>query len=214
MTRVPTAALELAAYRQSRALTAGVDEVGRGPVAGPIVASAVILPVDPLPAWGHLVRDSKQLTPERREWLARIIVAESLAVGIAAVSSREIDRLGIAAAGFVAMRQAVAALSIAPGNVLVDAFRVPDLDLPQLAVVRGDSRCVSIAAASIVAKVVRDRAMAELDAICPGYGFAQHKGYGTRQHLAAVRRAGLTVFHRVSFLGALGLGGDGPLDGG
>lgn len=198
--RVPTLIEELRCGRAAGGLVAGVDEVGRGPVAGPVVAAAVILPLDDRPAWLHLLRDSKQLSPERRTWLASIIVERSRGWGVASVASDEIDRLGIAPAAFTAMRRALGQLPLPVSHVLVDAFQIPEVGSSQSALVRGDARCASIAAASIVAKVARDRIMVDLDDVFPGYGLAQHKGYATAQHLAAIERNGLSPIHRRSFL--------------
>lgn len=198
--RVPTLVHELEAVRAHGGLVAGVDEVGRGPIAGPIVVAAVILPLDSPPAWVFRLRDSKALSPDERANLAARIRTEAVAYALASRPSLEIDRFGIAAAGFAAMRDALSQLRFAPAHVLVDAFRIPDLEIPQTPIVRGDGRSLSIAAASIVAKVARDRLMDDLDPVFPGYGFAQHKGYGTPQHRAAVRDLGPSVIHRRSFL--------------
>jgi ribonuclease HII len=177
---------------------AGLDEVGRGPLAGPVVAAAVILP-DCDPDWLPRLRDSKQLTAPRREDLARQIHAGALAVGIAFVTAGRIDELGIARASREAMRLAVQQLQCAPDALLLDAFRLPEVDLPQEPVIRGDSRCSAIAAASIVAKVARDRVMDGLDVRFPGYGFSHNRGYGTPKHLDALRRLGPSPLHRFSF---------------
>lgn len=183
---------------------AGVDEVGVGPLAGPVVACAVVLPehVD-LPG----IDDSKRLTARARLRLAAAIREQALAVSVAAVSSREVDRLNVYRASLVAMRRAVCGLRVEPGHVLVDAHTIPDLDLPQTAIVGGDGLDGSIAAASIVAKVHRDEWMVRLAQRYPGYGFERHKGYGTREHLAALDRLGPTPVHRRSFgpVGQLGL---------
>ena len=180
---------------------AGVDEVGRGPWAGPVVAAAVILPPDPValaPLLGQ-VDDSKRLTPSQRERLFGPIQQLALATGVGRVVASAIDRVGIAAATRLAMRQALAALAVQPDFVLLDYLTLPDLPLPQRGVPHGDALSLSIAAASIVAKVTRDRWMAEQEAIYPGYGFARHKGYGTIEHHAALVRLGPCALHRLSF---------------
>ena len=180
---------------------AGVDEVGRGPWAGPVVAAAVILPPDPValaPLLGQ-VDDSKRLTPSQRERLFGPIQQLALATGVGCVAADAIDRVGIAAATRQAMRQALMVLGVQPDFVLLDYLTLPDLSLPQRGVPHGDALSFSIAAASIVAKVSRDRWMAEQAAIYPGYGFARHKGYGTMEHHAALVRLGPCALHRLSF---------------
>lgn len=175
---------------------AGVDEVGRGCLAGPVVAAAVVLTPD------HYVpgiADSKVLTSEDRERLFEPIVRAAVAWAVAAVSPGEIDRLNIHRASLQAMRQAVTALQPLPGFVLVDGFRIPDLIMPQRPIVGGDRRSTAIAAASILAKVTRDRLMCELHAQDPRYGFDRHKGYATRDHLDAVARFGYSPVHRRTF---------------
>lgn len=175
---------------------AGVDEVGMGPLAGPVVAAAVILPeaVD-LPGLG----DSKLLAPRVRERLAAAIHAQALAVAVGEVSAAELDRWNVYGAGLEAMRRAVVSLATPPQHLLVDARTVPGVDCPQTPLVKGDARDGSIAAASIVAKVHRDALMRRLDDEHPGYGFARHMGYGTPEHLAALRRLGPCPEHRRSF---------------
>ena len=175
---------------------AGVDEVGVGPLAGPVVACAVVLPVRiELPG----LDDSKRVARAARERLARQIREQALAIGIGAVAPEEIDRINVLQASLEAMRRAVAALGVAPDHVLVDARTIPDLDVPQTAIVHGDARDGSIAAASIVAKVHRDAIMAGLDAQHPGYGFCRNQGYPTAEHVAALRRIGPSPVHRFSF---------------
>lgn len=173
---------------------AGVDEAGRGPLAGPIVAAAVVLggAVDGL-------NDSKQLSPDERERLYASLHDGPHAIGVGVVQAGEIDRKGIQAANYAAMMQAVTMLSPPPQFLLVDGFAIRGCPLPQRAVVKGDSRSLCIAAASIVAKVTRDRMMLELDREYPHYGFAAHKGYGTRSHLDALGRHGPCPAHRRSF---------------
>lgn len=177
-------------------LIAGVDEAGRGPWAGPVVAAAVILG-DKVPAG---VTDSKLLTPARREELFEEILATAVAVAYRAVSPRRIDAANVLQASLAAMREAVLALPVAPGRVLVDGpCTVPGIPMPQQAVVKGDRVHPAISAASIVAKVVRDRMMHVWDRVYPGYGFAAHKGYGTPQHKDALARLGPCPLHRRSF---------------
>ena len=174
----------------------GVDEAGMGPLAGPVVAAAVIFPPEPLLAG---IQDSKQLSEEARTSLAPAIrrVARSVSVGVATVT--EIDRLNIYHAGLLAMRRAVAGLSPSPGHLLVDGREIPDVTVPQTRLIRGDSRSYSIAAASIIAKTERDRMMKELDDRFPGFGFAEHKGYPTATHRRALAELGPCTEHRQSF---------------
>ncbi|CAN5653762.1 ribonuclease HII [soil metagenome] len=175
---------------------AGVDEVGRGCLAGPVVAAAVVL--DPR-RYIPRVCDSKTVTMLEREKLYTSITRAAVAWGVAACDPLEIDEINIHQASLRAMRRAVMSLVPLPDVVLVDAFRVPDLPMAQRPVVHGDASCTAIAAASIVAKVTRDRAMVELHAIDPRYGFDRHKGYATRDHLNAVGRFGYSAAHRRSF---------------
>lgn len=175
---------------------AGVDEVGRGPLAGPVFAAAVILDPGRLPV---SPRDSKALTEAQRENAFIEIMDRALAVAVASASCAEIDAINIRAASLLAMRRAVLALSLRPDAALVDGRDAPDLPMRVVPVIRGDALALSIAAASIVAKVTRDRLMTRLDAHCPGYGFASHKGYGAATHRAAIVAQGPTRFHRMSF---------------
>ena len=175
---------------------AGVDEVGRGCLAGPVVAAAVVL--DPArPVRG--LRDSKLLTPAARERLYDRIVEQADAWALGQAGAREVDRLDVRRAALRAMRDAVMALVPLPGFVLVDGFPIPDLPIAQRPVVGGDRRCAAVAAASIVAKVTRDRQMRALHAADPRYGFDRHKGYATAGHLAALARCGPSPAHRLSF---------------
>lgn len=174
---------------------AGVDEVGRGALFGPVVAAAVILP-EQIALTG--LRDSKQLRPKDRERLAEQIEGCALALSIAAVDAATIDRVNIYQATRLAMLEAVSGLAPAPDHLLIDAMRL-DHPCPQTSIVYGDSLSLSIAAASVVAKVYRDRLMCELDAKYPEYGLAAHKGYGTARHRAALREHGATPLHRQSF---------------
>jgi ribonuclease HII len=187
-------AFERAAAAQGFVRVAGVDEAGRGPLAGPIVAGAVILAG---PVAG--VYDSKALRETERERLFEVLHGGGHAIGVGVVEAEEIDRLGIQQANYRAMALAVAALPETPDFVLVDGFRVPGLAAPQERIIKGDRRSLSIAAASIIAKVTRDRRMVALEAMYPGYGFARHKGYGTREHLEAIARLGPCPAHRRSF---------------
>jgi ribonuclease HII len=175
---------------------AGVDEVGRGCLAGPVVAGAVVL--DPARHIPHL-SDSKAVPPQERERLCYQITQRAAGWAVAFVEPDEIDRLNIHRASLRAMREAVLALNPLPDLVLVDAFRIPDLYVPQHGVVHGDTRCAAIAAASIVAKVLRDRRMCQLHERFPHYGFDRHKGYATADHLSAVSRFGYSEVHRRSF---------------
>ena len=188
--------LENSIRRMGFVHVAGVDEVGRGCLAGPVVAAAVVLDPDRYIA---RVCDSKTVTALERERLYERIIRAAVAWGVAGAEPEEIDRLNIHQASLRAMQRAVASLAPAPDFVLVDAFRIPDLFMAQRAVVHGDSRCTAIAAASIVAKVTRDRLMHELHARDPRYGFDRHKGYATRDHLDAVARFGYSEAHRRSF---------------
>ena len=177
-------------------LVAGVDEAGRGPLAGPVVAAAVILDdLKPIPG----LADSKTLSPRQRERLSAEIHARALCFSVAQASVEEIDRLNILQATLLAMRRAVMGLRLKPHKVLVDGNRLPTLDIMAEAVVQGDRKVPAISAASILAKVARDRWCLEIDAEYPLYGFAAHKGYGTAQHLAALQRHGATPWHRHSF---------------
>lgn len=178
---------------------AGIDEVGRGALAGPVMAGAVMLPRSINTAWLDLVRDSKQLSPKVREELSQRIRETAVSVGIGMVECQVIDKKGIAKATRLAMKLAVAQLFPPADAILIDYFRLPEVKLPQKGVVDGDGLCLSIACASIVAKVARDHIMVELDKTYPGYGLARHKGYGTEEHLACLRHLGPCAIHRRSF---------------
>jgi ribonuclease HII len=177
-------------------LIAGLDEVGRGPLAGPVVAAAVILPPDfPI----ELLDDSKSLRPARRKELASLIRSQA-AVALASLPAAEIDRLNILQASLLAMKRALLALPLTPDFALIDGNKLPkDLPCPAEAVVKGDARVACIAAASIIAKVARDAIMAEAAALYPGYGFEQHMGYPAPAHVAALHAKGLTPIHRLSY---------------
>jgi ribonuclease HII len=191
----PTLKLERSALRRGHRLVAGVDEAGRGPLAGPVVAAAVILDKRRLPEG---IDDSKALLPERRSALFDAILS-SAEVSIAAVSASEIDRIDIRQATLLAMRRAIAGLPRRPCIALIDGNDPPELDCETLAVVGGDALSLSVAAASIVAKVFRDGLMRRLESVHPGYGFANHKGYSTKLHLEALARLGPSAAHRRSF---------------
>ena len=188
---------EDAARRQGYRLIAGVDEAGRGPLAGPVAAAAVILDPDK-PILG--LNDSKKLSEAKREMLFQHIKRDALATAVILIDAQTIDQINILAATKLAMRQAVAALQIKPDYVLIDAVQPGILDIPVQALIKGDALSNSIAAASILAKVTRDHLMLDYDRQYPGYGFAQHKGYGTAAHYAALRALGESPIHRQSFL--------------
>ena len=187
--------LESALRQEGFYLPAGVDEVGRGPLAGPVVAAACILPNN-VPIKG--IRDSKALTPQSRRRLFWKIIAHSR-VGIGIVSEQEIDRINILQASLIAMREAVLALSVTPDLLLVDGHLKIDLPIPQMPVIGGDAKIVSIGAASIVAKVTRDEMMVDYDLKYPHYGFKFHKGYPTDAHMTALEEFGPSPIHRLSF---------------
>jgi ribonuclease HII len=188
--------LENAIRRTGVEFVAGVDEVGRGCLAGPVMAGAVVLHPDRLVSG---IADSKLLSADERERLFDEIVESALGWTVTRVDAAEIDRINIHRASLQAMREAVMALAPVPGFVLVDGFRIPGLSMPQRALVGGDRRSSAIAAASILAKVTRDRVMVSLHGEDPRYGFDQHKGYATRQHLDAVARFGYSSVHRKTF---------------
>ena len=197
----PSAAEEAALAMLGYARIAGVDEAGRGALAGPVVAGAVMLPdlSNGVPAELAGVRDSKLVPPAEREALFEAIVGCARAVGVGAATADEIDLLGLTRAGELAMARAVRALPIAPDHLLLDAFRVRWLDLPQRPIIRGDRLCLSIAAASIVAKVVRDGWLGDLHARYPAYELIQHKGYGVSVHRRALAEHGPSPIHRRSY---------------
>lgn len=186
--------IEASLWAQGFMCIAGTDEAGRGPIAGPLVAAAVILDF-PVPG----LNDSKQLPEAAREVLYEQLLAEGHAIGVAIKSAGDIDRYGIQHANLSAMIESVGGLSPSPDFVLVDGYNLTGLSQPVMRVIKGDARSLNIAAASVVAKVTRDRIMREMDVVYPGYGFAQHKGYGTREHLAALAVLGPCPEHRRSF---------------
>ena len=175
----------------------GIDEVGRGPLAGPVVAGAVILPKDCDILY---INDSKQLSEKKREELYEVIMDKAVATGLGYATPERIDEINILQATYEAMREAINALGVQPDLLLNDAVTIPGLSMKQVPIIKGDAKSVSIAAASIVAKVTRDRYMEEMDAAYPGYGFAGHKGYGTAEHRDAILRLGPCPIHRRSFL--------------
>ena len=175
----------------------GIDEVGRGPLAGPVVACAVILPKDCDILW---LNDSKKLTAKKREELYDVILDEAVSVGIGMASPERIDEINILQATYEAMRQAVSKLSVHPQLLLNDAVTIPEITIPQVPIIKGDAKSVSIAAASIVAKVTRDRMMEEYDKVIPEYGFASNKGYGSAAHIEALKKYGPSPIHRRTFI--------------
>ena len=195
--RRPTFEREVALWNAGRTIVAGVDEAGRGPLAGPVVAAAVVFPAGQKPIRG--LRDSKLLPPLKRERLAILVRARAIAVGVGAASVREIDRLNIRRATILAMQRALARLGPVPHEILVDGLALPELGCAHVAIVDGDACCQSIAAASVVAKTVRDRLMRRLAARYPAYAWADNKGYGTPEHLDALQALGPTRHHRLSF---------------
>jgi ribonuclease HII len=192
---------ELFAYEREYAVyqhICGVDEVGRGPLAGPVVAAAVILPKECDILY---INDSKKLSEKKREMLYDEIMEKAEAVGIGIVGPERIDEINILQATYEAMRIAVSKLPIQPDLMLNDAVTIPGLTMKQVSIIKGDAKSASIGAASIIAKVTRDRMMVEYDSIFPEYGFASNKGYGTAAHIAALKELGPTPIHRRSFIG-------------
>jgi len=177
---------------------AGVDEAGRGPCAGPLVIAAVILK-DPFADSLARVRDSKDLTPRLRDELFDVVQEEALALSIIEISSKEIDEVGLHKSNLAGFRRAISALTVVPDYVLTDGYAIEGLDMPTLGIWKGDQVAISISAASIIAKVYRDRIMVEMDAKYPGYGFASHKGYSSAIHTEAMGKLGITPIHRKSF---------------
>lgn len=180
-------------------LIAGVDEAGRGALAGPVVAAAVILPLSPEFPWLKSVRDSKELPAVRRESLFDLIKQDAVAVSVGIIAPQTIDVIGILNATKIAMCHAIEQLASPPDYLLIDFLRLPQLRISQKPIVHGDKLCLSIACASIIAKVTRDRIMVELDQLHPGYGLADHKGYGTRKHVSCLHQNGPSPIHRHSF---------------
>lgn len=207
--QVPSLDEEIALLSQGYSFIAGVDEAGRGCLAGPVVAAAVILPLGDLSPLHFSpneclecfagVRDLKQVTAKERERLYKVIMQHALAVGVGIGSVELIDERNILQATKYAMRDAITQLTTPPQALLLDAIHLPDLEILQRSIIKGDALCLSIAAASIIAKVTRDRMMVQLHELFPAYGFAQHKGYGTEEHLTALHKHGATPHHRRSF---------------
>ena len=175
----------------------GIDEVGRGPLCGPVVASAVILPKDCQILY---LNDSKKLSEKKREELYDVIMEEAIAVGLGMATPERIDEINILQATYEAMRQAIAGLKVKPAVLLNDAVTIPEIEIPQIPIIKGDAKSVSIAAASIIAKVTRDRMMVEYDRMYPGYDLASNKGYGTKVHMEALRTMGPCEIHRRTFI--------------
>jgi ribonuclease HII len=198
--RFPTLAFERDLWQAGFRSVAGIDEAGRGALAGPVAAGAVILPPDPrLTRTLSGVRDSKLMTPpERERWAPRIREA-ALAWGVGLASADEIDALGIVPATKLAAGRALETIPVSADYLITDYLVFPEIELPQTALVKGDRLCLSVAAASVLAKTVRDDLMREMDCEYPGYGFARHKGYGTRLHFSAIHRTGMCNIHRKSF---------------
>ncbi|NIM59803.1 MAG: ribonuclease HII [Candidatus Aminicenantes bacterium] len=182
---------------------AGVDEAGRGAIFGPVVAAAVILPPlligSRLSGWIEEIDDSKVISPSKRKRLAEAILANAFSVGVGSATNFEIDQKNIFWASLSAMRRAVESMPLAPDFILVDGFRLNDVNYPQRSIVQGDRKSISIAAASILAKVLRDEMMIHLDKIYEGYALSKNKGYGTREHYKALKKMGPTLYHRLTF---------------
>jgi ribonuclease HII len=195
----PSLAEENSLLAQGYRLVAGIDEAGRGALAGPVVAAAVIMPHRLAAPWADEIRDSKLLSPARREYLFQHITKVAISVGTGMVPAGIIDSHNIVKATLLAMKQAVSRLRRPPEYLLIDHLRLPDVSLPQKGITNGDRLCFSIACASIIAKVARDRFMVKLDRVYPGYGLAKHKGYGTREHLLYLQQKGPCPIHRRSF---------------
>ncbi len=187
---------ERQAYQQGYKLIAGMDEAGRGPLAGPVVAACVILPEDCLIEG---VNDSKKLSAEKRERLYDIIIEKAVSVGVGIIDEKTIDEINILNATKLAMKKAAEQVKPVPDLLLVDAVKLDNIDIPQMPIIKGDALSLSIAAASIIAKVTRDRLIDEADSIYPTYGFKDHKGYGTPQHIEAIKKYGICPIHRISF---------------
>ncbi len=196
---IPSFTEEKILEAQGYQCVAGIDEVGRGALAGPVVAAAVILPCHSRAPWLNQVKDSKQLTPAKRELLFHHLYEIATAIGVGVVAHRVIDAQGIVKATRLAMKLAVDQLSPPADSLLIDFMLLPEVSLPQKGITNGDCRCFSIASASIIAKVTRDHMMIELDQAYPGYGLARHKGYCTEEHVSNLCRLGPSPIHRRSF---------------
>ncbi len=195
----PTFIEENTLWQLGYSRVAGIDEAGRGPLAGPVVAAAVIMPGDFEADWKPLINDSKQLSPSLRERLYLCISDVAIGIGVGQSDVQTIDSRGIVKATRLAMKRAVDQLTPPPDSLLVDYMYIPEVRLPQKGITHGDCLCFSIACASIIAKVTRDHMMVELDRVYPEYKFAEHKGYGTPEHLDCLRRLGPSPIHRCSF---------------
>ena len=182
---------------ESHGWICGIYEVGRGPLCGPVVASAVILPKDCQILY---LNDSKKLSEKKREELYDVIMEQAVAVGVGMASPQRIDEINILQATYEAMRQAISSLKVKPAVLLNDAVTIPEVEIPQIPIIKGDAKSVSIAAASIIAKVTRDRMMVEYDRIYPGYDLASNKGYGTKVHMEALKTVGPCEIHRRTFI--------------
>ncbi len=182
---------------ESHGWICGIDEVGRGPLCGPVVAGAVILPKDCQILY---LNDSKKLSEKKREELYDVIMEQAIAVGIGMATPQRIDEINILQATYEAMRQAIGALKVKPAVLLNDAVTIPQVEIPQIPIIKGDAKSVSIAAASIIAKVTRDRMMVEYDRLYPGYDLASNKGYGTKVHMEALKTIGPCEIHRRTFI--------------
>lgn len=182
---------------ESYGYVCGIDEVGRGPLAGPVVAGAVILPRDSKILY---LNDSKQLSEKKREELYDVIMEQAVACGIGYASPERIDEINILQATYEAMREAISNLKVSPDILLNDAVTIPEIQIKQVPIIKGDAKSVSIAAASIIAKVTRDRLMVQYDSVFPEYGFASNKGYGAQVHIEALKKYGPTPIHRRSFI--------------
>ena len=182
---------------ESHGWICGIDEVGRGPLCGPVVASAVILPKDCQILY---LNDSKKLSEKKREELYDVIMEQAIAVGVGMATPQRIDEINILQATYEAMRQAISNLNVKPAVLLNDAVTIPEVDIPQIPIIKGDAKSVSIAAASIIAKVTRDRMMVEYDRIYPEYDLASNKGYGTKVHMEALKTVGPCEIHRRTFI--------------
>ena len=195
----PTYNEESTLLDQGYNLIAGLDEVGRGPLAGPVVAGLAILPPNIDGPWLPLVKDSKRMTPTQRQYVLPYLRQAAIVLEIGISSPKEIDELGIVAATQLAMRRALDSTNIQPDFLLLDAFNLPGVPIPQKPIIHGDALCLSIAAASVVAKVTRDNLMEDEGKRFPGYEFAKHKGYPTKEHIQQLKRLGPCSIHRFSF---------------
>ena len=187
-------------FKQGYSMIAGLDEVGRGTLAGPVVAGLAIFESKPSDDWVGMIRDSKQMSSSQREYIIPHLEKSALVLEIGVSSSIEVDNLGIVNATRLAMKRAIDSLAFLPQYLLLDAFPLPGISIPQKAIIHGDSMCFSIAAASIIAKVRRDKMMEEYDILYPGYGFVSNKGYGTKQHIDRLKELGPSPIHRKTFL--------------